>query len=742
MPFAGKTQRSDMWSKRFPFYKQIDANDCGVACVRMVARYYGKELSYEFLRKYGMLTRQGISLNYLGSLAESAGFRSLSVNISYDKLRHQAPKPAIVLWRQTHYIVVYKVTATKVHVADPALGLIQYTTEDFMNGWGGDLKDGVPQGIALLVEPTPEFFDIDTNIGQNRGSLKFILKYLKLFKPQIALLLGGLFIGTLLQLLLPFLTQFVVDYGIGNRDVQFIYLVLAAQLFLFIGTTAVEFTRSWILTHVSSRVNVYIISDFLQKLMRLPINYFDSKVIGDLTQRIRDHKRIEEFITNTLIQSVFSIISILVLGSVLFFFNKMVFLVFLVVTIIDVIWIMTFLKKLRVIDNAGFQYQAEDQNKVYEIITGMQEIKLNNIENKKKWEWEKIQASIFKVNLRRLRINQLEQGGSRFLGYFESVLTVFICAMAVVNNEMTLGTMMAIIFITGQLNGPIGQILNFVMSAQMAKISLERLGEIHAREDEEPVGSAHNKMRVLPASQTLDLQNVMFEYVPKVPVLKDISFTIPEGKVTAIVGSSGSGKTTLVKLLLKFYEPVEGEIYVGDTPLQQMHSTYWRNHCGVVLQDSFIFSDTIAANIIGGCPFDEKRLQNAIKTANIGSFLDTLPMGLNTRIGASGTGISQGQKQRILIARAVYKNPQYIFFDEATNALDANNEKIIMENLEQFFHNRTVVVVAHRLSTVKNADQIIVLENGVIVEAGTHTELVEQNGYYFRLIKNQLELTT
>jgi ATP-binding cassette, subfamily B, bacterial len=730
-----------MFRKKFPFYKQLDSKDCGPSCIRMIARFYGKEFTLQSLRKMGNMSREGVSLTGISNIAESIGFTSLAVKVDYEKMLREAPLPLIAHWNQNHFVVVYKITPSKVYVADPSFGRLTYTREEFLRGWITSVKHNKEQGILLLLNPTPDFYAAEGSRTSNKASIRYIARYVLQYKKQLLQVSLGLLLGSLLQLVFPVLTQSVIDNGIGNRQINFVYLILIAQLVLIAGMVGVEYIRAMILVHVSSRVNMQIIADFLSKLMRLPISFFDTKLTGDLTQRIRDHKRIEDFFTDSVLTIIFSSFSLLVLGTMLAFYHPGIFLVFLATAVIQVMWAMRALKKRRYLSNKLFSRLTTEQNNIIELINGMQEIKLNNIESSRRWQWQRIQAAIFRTNIKVVSLKQFQFGGMRLIAQVQIILVTFICALAVINGQMTIGVMMAVMYILGQISAPLNDVVDFIYAAQDAKISLERLGEIHLRDDEEEKDD-DSKLSKLPPNPSLWFRNLSFHYPgqEKIQVLRNISLHIPEGKITAIVGASGSGKTTLLKLLLKFYAPIEGGIYVGSEPLDNMQSAFWRSECGVVMQDGFIFADTIANNIALKEPVDKQKLLQAAHVANIHEFIMSLPGEYNTRIGQDGIGLSEGQKQRLLIARAVYKNPRYIFFDEATNALDANNERVIMRNLEAFFKGRTVVIVAHRLSTVKNADQIVVLDRGEIVESGVHEELAARRQSYYTLVKNQLEL--
>ena len=727
---------------KFPFYKQPDAMDCGATCLRIIAKHYGRNISLPKLRQLSETTREGSSLKTVANAAEKIGFRTLGVKVSFEKLVEDASLPCIVHWNQRHFVVVYEVKKDKVFISDPAHGLLEYSKQDFIKNWmGNNASDNTEEGIVLLLEPTPKLTQPeDDDTIENRKGFSFLFKYLFRYKKFIVQLIIGLIAASLLQLIFPFLTQSVVDVGIQNQDINFIYLILVAQLFLFLGRTSIEIIRGWILLHLSTRINISLISDFFIKLMNLPIAFFDVKMTGDIMQRINDHQRIENLLTTSSLNVLFSMFNLIIFGGVLAWYSMSIFAIFLVGSVLYFAWIMLFLNKRKDLDYKRFTQMSGEQSKVMELINGMQEIKLHNAEQQKRWSWEYVQARLFKIEIKRLTSDQTQNIGSNFINEIKNILITIFSAKLVIDGQLTLGMMLSISYIIGQLNSPILQLIGFIHSAQDAKIALERLSEIHNREDEEKVGD--EKIQEIPTNADLLLKNVHFRYTgSSEEVLKGLDLTIPINKVTAIVGASGSGKTTLMKLLLKFYEPNQGEIFLGNQHLETISHHTWRAHIGVVMQDGYIFNDTIANNIaIGQDVIDKERLKKAVEIANIKEYIDDLPLGYNTKIGMEGIGMSGGQKQRLFIARAVYKNPTFIFFDEATSSLDANNEKIIMENLNQFFKNKTAVVIAHRLSTVKNADQIVVLDKGKIIEKGTHDELIKQKGSYYNLVKNQLEL--
>ncbi|SDT43443.1 ATP-binding cassette, subfamily B [Mucilaginibacter mallensis] len=722
---------------KFPYYKQQDKMDCGPTCLRMMAKYCGRNYSIQKLRTICKITRNGVNLLGLSEAAEQIGFRTIGVKLTIDQLK-EVQLPCILHWRQNHFVILYKVKKDRFYIADPADGLITLSYQQFRKNWFSHKE--LHDGISLLLGTTPEFFEKDQE-KRVKSNWWSVLRYFYVYKKLFIQLLIGLTVGSLLSLITPFLTQSLVDIGINTRNLNFVYLILIAQVMLFFGSTSVNFIRSWILLHVSSRINISILTDFLMKLMKLPLSYFETKTTGDIMQRMSDQQKIESFLTGTALNAVFSVFNLVIFIVILAYYNLVIFSVSIISTVLYTGWIVIFLKRRRNLNYKQFDYFSANQSTIIELVSGIQEIKLNNCEQQKRWGWEHVQASLFKFKVKSLALDQFQQAGSMFINQGKNILITFLSVKAVIDGQITLGGMMAIQYIVGQVNSPVEQMLGLIQGYQDAKISLERLNEIHDIEDEE--SPDRNWVSVMPANKSINIHRLTFRYpgAGNDPVLENINLHIPEGKTTAIVGMSGSGKTTVLKMLLRFFEPEIGEIRVGETRLNQLSFKFWRSQCGTVLQDGFIFADSIAANIAVGDEFPEKeKLEQAIKIANIGDFIEELPFGLQTKIGTAGSGISQGQKQRLLIARAVYKNPHYLFFDEATNALDANNERIIMDNLKEFCRGRTVVVVAHRLSTVSNADNIIVLDKGKIIEEGSHNELTNLRGEYFKLVKNQLEL--
>ena len=734
----------------FTLVRQRDAKDCGPSCLAMIVKHYGGSFNINSIRTDCALNREGVSLLGISKAAEELGFKSVGGRLSFSSLASEALLPCIVHWSQNHFVVVYKVKNQKkgdctIYVADPGKGLVSYTKEEFCEHWVSTKTNGEEKGIVLLLEPTNQFYtqnDTETVLTQSR--MAFLWSYLKKYKRFFTQLILGLLLGSLLQLIFPFLTQAVVDTGIGGKDIGFVWLVLMAEMMLLFSRTAIEFIRSKILLHISTRINISLISDFFIKLMKLPMNFFDTKQMGDLLQRIEDHRRVEQFLTSSSLSLLFSFFTFLVFGVVLVFYNLGVFAVFLFGTLLYAGWIVLFLEKRRLLDYKFFEQAGRNRNVTYQLIDGMQEIKLQGCEQRKRWEWEDVQADLFKVNLQALNLQQVQQAGSITINEVKNILITVLAATSVIQGNMTLGMMLAVQYIIGQLNSPVEQLIHFVYSWQDVSISLDRMNEIHTETNEENAERTRSSYTEESTdAHSLAIKDLSFKYniYSSKNILSDINLLIPNGKVTAIVGASGSGKTTLIKLLLGFYEPLSGSIQIGSANLSECNLGWWQSQCGAVMQEGYLFSDTIAKNIaISDDDPNIERIRHAARVANIADYVEALPLAYNTMIGQDGQGISQGQRQRILIARVIYKNPMFVFLDEATNALDANNEQAITDNLLDFYKGKTVIVVAHRLSTVRNADQIVVLNEGKIVELGTHEELIGKRGNYYGLIKNQLEL--
>ena len=729
----------------FPHYHQLDAKDCGPTCLRMIARFYGKNYSLQTLRERSFITREGVSMLGISDAAESIGFHTSGVRITLKQLKEDMPLPCILHWRQNHFVVCYDIrekrTGWQFRIADPATKLIDYPEEEFAKCWLVAHQNGKDVGTALALAPSAEFYKREGEQENGNKGFRFFLRYLSPYRKQVIQLLLSMLTFSILQLIFPFLTQALVDTGIRNGNLHFITLILISQLMVSVSQIAVEFLRSWIILHMNTRINITLISDFLSKLMKLPLRYFDTKMVGDIMQRIGDHRRIETFLTGSSISTLFSFVNFFIFGGILAYYDLQVLFIFLIGNSLYILWVTAFMRHRRALDIRRFAQASTEQSSLIQMVTAMQEIKLNNCEKQKRWQWERIQVKLFHISVKSLTLGQMQQAGSIFFHQTTNILISFIAAKAVVEGQMTLGMMMSLTYIIGQLNTPVNTFISFAQQLQDAKISLERLNEVRDKKDEEE--GIENKLTELPELKNISVEHVSFSYdgAERNYVLDDICLDIPERKVTAIVGASGSGKTTLLKLIMGFYEPNRGKIRLGDTPIESINPHLWRAKYGSVMQEGFIFSDSIAHNIaVGDNQLDKDRLRHAVTIANIRDFIDSLPLGYNTMIGMEGNGISQGQKQRLLIARAVYKNPEFLFFDEATNALDANNEHEIMEHLQQFYLGKTVVIVAHRLSTVKKADKIVVLDKGKVVEEGTHQELTNRKGLYYKLVKNQLEM--
>ena len=730
--------------KKIAIIHQHDSMQCGIACLQMVCKYFGREYSMDSLSKLCFATTEGVSLLGINEAANTLGLHATCARATTSILS-EVPLPCILHWNQNHFVVLYKVkNRKKFYVADSGKGLVTYDLNEFKKHWISTRANGEDKGIAMFLETTPAFFTYkmkgEENVKEKR-SFCFLFGYVKKYRKYFGQIILGLIVGSLLQLVLPFLTQSIVDVGIKNQDIGFVWLILLGQLMLTISRTAIDFIRRWLLLHISLRINISLVSDFFIKLLKLPMSFFDTKLMGDLMQRMNDHSRVNNFLTQQTLNITFAMLTFMVFSVVLFFYNKLVFAIFLLGSILYGGWMTLFLKRRKVLDYELFEQQAINNNKTYEFITSMQEIKLQDCEQRRRWEWEDTQADLFGVQMKSLKLQQIQEAGSIFINEVKDIIITVVAATAVIHGQMTLGMMLAVQYIIGQLNSPVEQLMNFFYSLQDVKISLERINEIHQMDDEN--GKEGLKTSIENKDEGINIKNIMFKYDPHAlhETIDDVNIHIPQGKVTAIVGASGSGKTTLIRLMLGYYPVLEGQINIGNTDINTINKKWWRRQCGVVRQDGVIFSESIARNIaVDDGNIDKERLLKAAEIACIKDYVMALPLKFNTKIGRDGVGLSQGQKQRILIARAVYKNPDYIFLDEATNSLDANNERSIVENLDKFYKGKTVVIVAHRLSTVKNADQIVVIDHGKVVEAGNHDSLTAKRGAYYNLVKNQLEL--
>ena len=715
---------------------------CGIACIQMVCCYFGRKYSTEFISQYCHSTTEGVSLLSISETVKEIGIKTISGRVETNQLV-RVILPCILHWNQNHFVVLYKVKKGKTfYIADPAKGLVKYNLEEFKKHWVSTQSGGEEKGIAMFLEPTPAFYEkkMDEEPKEER-SFKFLFGYIKQYRKYFGQIVLGLLVGSLLQLILPFLTQSIVDVGIKNQNIGFIWLILLGQLMLTISRTAIDFIRRWLLLHISLRINISLVSDFFIKLLKLPMSFFDTKLMGDLMQRMGDHNRVNSFLTQQTLSIVFSLFTFVVFSIVLLSYNWLIFAIFMLGSLLYGGWLALFLRRRKVLDYELFEQQAINNNKTYEFITSMQEIKLQDCEQRRRWEWEDVQADLFNVQMKSLKLQQTQEAGSIFINELKNIVITVVAATAVIHGQLTLGMMLAVQYIIGQLNSPVEQLMSFFYSVQDVRISLERINEIHRMDDEN--GKQGLETSVTDETKGIDMENINFKYDPHAlkTIIDDVSLTIPKGKVTAIVGASGSGKTTLIKLMLGYYPVLGGQITIGGTDVNTLNKKWWRRQCGVVMQDGVIFSETIARNIaVDDKEIDKQRLQTAAEIACIHNYVMELPLKYNTKIGRDGVGLSQGQKQRILIARAVYKNPDYIFLDEATNSLDANNERMIVEHLDEFYKGKTVVIVAHRLSTVKNADQIVVLDKGKVVEIGNHETLTAKRGAYYNLVKNQLEL--
>lgn len=725
-----------MLLNRFPVEYQMDSQDCGPACLKIIAKHFGKFYSLQSLRDKCGITKEGVSLLDLSTGAESIGLRTLAIKCTIDDVVNSVPFPAIIFWKDSHFVVVYHANKKYIWVSDPAKGCIKYTHEEFKKGW---YQKGAKQGVLLAIEPTAEFKDSKAEREQRKNTFSSILKYFTPYQRNFTLIFVIMLLVTALQGMLPFISKAVIDVGIKTSDVNFINMVLIGNISILLSVMIFNVIRDWILMHITARVNIALISDYLIKLMKLPVTFFENKLLGDILQRAQDHERIRSFIMNNSLSLIFSILTFVVFSIILLIYNAIIFYIFISGSILYAGWVLLFLNIRKKMDWEYFELLSKNQSYWVETVSSIQDIKIYNYEKHRRWKWEEIQARLYHVNKRVLAITNAQNLGAQFIESIKNMGIVFFCATAVIKGEITFGVMISTQFIIGMLNGPLVQFINFIVSAQYAKISFLRINEIKQLEDEEELLSV-GSTTILPENKSLILDNVNFQYTANSPlVLHNIYLHIPENKVTAIVGGSGCGKSTLLKLLVRLYKPSYGDIKMDKMNVNAINLRQWRSMCGVVMQDGKIFSDTILNNIVlDDEHIDYEQLRKVCRIAQIEDEINAMPKGFETNIGENGRGLSGGQKQRLLIARALYRNPQYLFLDEATNALDTINEKKIVEALNNAFLQRTVIVVAHRLSTIRNADQIVVLDKGYIVEVGNHDSLMERKGHYFQMIASQM----
>ena len=728
-----------MFFHRFPVEYQMDSQDCGPASLKIIAKHFGKFYSLQFMRDRCGITKEGVSLLDLSTGAESIGLRTLAIKCTINDVVNSIPFPAILFWKNSHFVVVYHSDKKHIWVSDPAKGRIKYSHEEFKQGW---YQKGEKRGVLLAVEPTAEFKDSKAEREQKKNSFSSILKYFFPYKHNFGLIFIIMLVVTALQGMLPFISKAVIDVGIRTSDVKFIHMVLIGNISILLSVMIFNVLRDWILLHITARVNIALISDYLIKLMKLPVTFFENKLMGDILQRAQDHERIRSFIMNNSLALIFSTFTFVIFSIILLIYNAIIFYIFLAGSILYVCWVLLFLSIRKKLDWEYFELLSRNQSYWVETVSAIQDIKVYNYEKYRRWKWEEIQARLYHVNKRVLAITNAQNLGAQFIESIKNMGIVFFCAMAVIKGDITFGVMISTQFIIGMLNGPLVQFINFVVGAQYAKISFLRINEIRQLEDEEELLSIGNTS-ILPEKKTIRLENIHFQYTQNSPlVLRNIYLQIPEDKITAIVGGSGSGKSTLLKLLVRLYKPSYGEIKMDTMNVNAINLRQWRNLCGVVMQDGKMFSDTILNNIVLDADrIDYDWLREVCRIAQIEDEINAMPKGFETIIGETGRGLSGGQKQRLLIARALYKNPKFLFLDEATNALDSINERKIVDALNNAFQQRTVVVIAHRLSTIRNADQIVVLDKGFIVEAGNHQTLMEKKGHYFELVSSQMQIS-
>lgn len=725
---------------------QHDSMQCGAACLLSVCHFYGRSgMSLEQMTEMCGVGRDGVSIYDLNKAARRLGFETLCAKLTLSDLL-DITLPCILFWNASHFVVLFEARGGRYVIGDPALGVVERSEAEVSQAWlAADDDDGVLRGVVLGLSPTDDFScggDCGVQSLSLRKSLPSLWTYVRPHRWCIAQLAAGLAFGCVVQLILPFLSQAVVDVGVGLRDVGSLWTLVIAQMALMLGRAAAGFVRSWILLRIGTRVNIAMVSDFLAKLMRLPMTFFDKKLTGDILQRMGDYSRVRDFFTSQALDALFALSSVAVFAFVLGCYSLRLFAVFLVGSLAHAAWLSFFMRRRRVLDYELFRRQALCSNKTLECVSSLHEVKLQGCGARRRAEWEASQEALVSTQAQSLALSQRQEAGSVVIAEGKNIVMTLCSATAVMSGDMTMGMMLATQFIAGQLVSPIERLTRFAYAAQDVRVSLERILSVSRMPDED---DGRNASPVdVDWRLGVEFRHVSFAYSPSEcghPAVDDVSLYFPSGKVTAIVGASGSGKSTLIKLLLGFFEPQEGDVSVGGVELSSLPMEWWRGQCGIVMQDGVIFSDSVARNIaMADDEPDMRRVREAARLACADGFISDLHAAFETKIGAEGQQLSKGQAQRILLARAVYRNPSLLILDEATNSLDTVSERRIVDNLASFCAGRTTIVIAHRLSTVRNADNIIVMSGGRVVERGTHNELAKLHGYYYELIKNQLDI--
>ncbi|KFF25120.1 peptidase domain-containing ABC transporter [Chryseobacterium vrystaatense] len=720
---------------RFKFRYQKDRMDCGPVCIQMISDYYGKKYDLNFLREICNYGKQGVTINSLKGAAEKIGYDAHVIKAGLDEINDLDLFPYILHWGNDHYVILLKFTKKSAVIADPGYGILSVSKEIFKKNWYKNNK-----GVAVVLSPAEL---LESNEPKRTSLFGYTSKYLKKHKKEILKIAATLLIINTLTFLLPFITQKIFDDGIAHTDKKMIYYLILSQLFIYIGIYLSEIYRNWIAVKLGGNISIEIIYNFFKKLIKLPIHFLETKVVGDYNQRIQDSEKIEAFMTSQSITSIFSMLTIIVYLIVMSIYNFNLFFLYISITLVSVAVSLYFLKKRRLYDYLIFKEKANIQNLTFEILNGITEVKLNGLEDVKLNQWKNYQNLALKLNVDLAKIGQQQYISFSALNQIKNLSITLVSSILVIDGLLSLGELLTISFIVGQLNSPIDQLISFFRDVQDSKLSMERISEIEDQKDEDNEKDAN--LKEVENENSIIFRNVSFSYNSTDRVLDNINIEIPENKITAIVGASGSGKTTLIKLILKFYERYSGDIFIKGVNIKNVTSASIRKSIGTVMQDGYLFSDTIEGNIAGETIMDNEEEYQALKQmayqlSNAEEFISRLPLRDQTKVGSYGINLSGGQEQRLIIARALFKNPDFLILDEATSALDTKNEKTIHNNLKLFFKNKTVLIIAHRLSTVRNADNIIVMDHGKVIEQGEHRELLDKKNKYYELVKNQLEL--